>query len=134
MLKTFYKKFCHLRIAQPIISDINSIDKVLYDFHSKTAINLISRLTLKYENDLNKIAFYLSGRPVVKGEMNILYKEHTIENLEDDLYYLKDCLIVIGSVRFGVVKSIEDALMLIIPEEFEEDKNPDFTENLAYIE
>ena len=134
MLNTFYRKFCHLRLAQNIVHDVNSINMALYNFHGRTAINLISTLALKYENELNKIAFYLSGRPVIKGEMSILYGEHSLDNIEEDLYYLKDCLIIIGAVRFGVVKDIEEALKLVIPQELENEENFDYSKELVYID
>lgn len=113
MIHYYYSRICHLRIAQPIINDINLILSSIYDFKTGQAINVVSYISLKYQKELDRIAFIVSGRPVIKGNHIDLYMNYPTENLMADLEYLVDCLVVIGSVRYGVEKSIDDAIKRI---------------------
>ena len=110
MLNFYYNRICHLRIAQPIIKDINLLNSLLNNFSRKKAITTISNIVLKYQTYLDSIAIHLSGRPVVTGETNSLYNDITNDSLINDINYLVDCLVIIGAVKYGVVKSIEDAI------------------------
>ena len=110
MLNFYYNRICHLRIAQPIIKDINTLEECLRNYSRKKSISTLSYITLKYQHELDQLAIYMSARPVIKGEENSLYSDHTTEDLMGDLEYLISCLIIIGAVKYGVEKNIVDAL------------------------
>lgn len=110
MLNFYYERICHLRIAQGLIKDINLLNSTLINYSRKKAISNISYIALKYQKELDKIAIYLSGRPVIIGQEEVLYHDHTEENLLADIEYLIECLIIIGAAKYGVVSSIEDAI------------------------
>ena len=114
MINFYYNRIKHLRIAQPIIKDIDNLNLLLNKFNRRQAISLISYTTLKYEDDLQKIGVYLSGRPIIRGEEQTLYSEHTKEDLVDDINYLIMCLAIIGAVRYGVEKNLESAIEKVI--------------------
>lgn len=113
MFDFYYNRICHLRIAQPIINDITLLDNSISYYTRRSAISALSYITLKYQKELDKIAIYLSGRPIIKGQESVLYFDHTEEDLLNDLEYLIKCLIIIGAVRFGVEKSLVDAIAKI---------------------
>jgi hypothetical protein len=110
MITFYYKRFRHLRIAQPIVNDIEMLRNISINFRKSTAISAITSITTKYEEELQYIGFYLSGRPVVKGEIDDLYSEYEEDSFLYDIDYLIDCLCIIGAVRFGVEKSLDDAI------------------------
>ena len=116
MFDFYYNRICHLRIAQPIIKDILSMEEIIGNYNRQRAISALSFITLKYQRELDIIAVYMSGRPIIKGQQNVIYSNHTKDDLIDDLYYLIKCLIIIGAVRFGVEKSIPEAIAKIIDE------------------
>ena len=127
MLNFYYYRFCHLRIAQPIINDINMLHSALITHSRKKAIDTISYITLKYNVELDKIAFYMTGRPVIKGEQDELYQDYSQSILESDIEYLINCLIIIGAVRFGVEKSLEHALQKITEYQPEPEEETEFS-------
>jgi len=114
MINYYYNRIKHLRYAQPIIKDIDLLNSLIIKFNRQRAIDVVSKLTLKYEPELQKIGIYLSGRPVIKGEKEALYNEYTEDNLMDDIDYLIMCISIIGAVRYGVEKSLEDAIENVI--------------------
>ena len=111
----YYNKIKHLRIAQGLVKDIDSLQYLLYAFNRKQAIHTVSHITLKYRSDLDKIGIYLSGRMITTGNQYELYHNYSDESLIDDINYLIDCLIVIGSVKYGGIKSLEEAINKIMP-------------------
>lgn len=114
MIEFYYNRIKHLRIAQPIIKDIDKLKNLMNNLNYNLAINVISSLTTKYEDDLQKIGIYLSGRPIIKGEKHILYSDYTSDDIIDDIEYLIMCLTIIGAVRYGVEKTIENAINKVI--------------------
>ena len=110
MFNFYYNRICHLRIAQPLIKDISLLNNSMTHYSRKRAISTLSYITLKYQPDLDKIAIYVSGRPVIKGQEQSLYSDHTEDDLLNDLDYLIKCLIIIGAVRYGVERNLEEAL------------------------
>ena len=113
MINTYYQRLKHLRMAQPYISDINLL-KSSYSCPDKiSAISLISYISVKYESDLQKIAFYVSARPVTRGNLNELYTDYTPEDYYDDIDYLTKCIVIIALVRFKMVPSLEYVLQQV---------------------
>jgi len=110
MLEKYYSRMSHLRLALPLLTDISALENLIYNFVRPRVIQQLSYTSLKYEKELQQIGFYFSGRTIVKGETSILYSHKSDDDLLDDLYYLIDCLVVIGAVRFGMEDSIESAL------------------------
>ena len=110
MLNFYYDRIKHLRIAQPIIKDINLLENTINNYTKNKAIQNITYITLKYRLELDKIAIFMSARPVVIGEETKLYQDYQKENLIEDIEYLIECLVIIGATKYGVVKSIEEAL------------------------
>ena len=110
MITHYYNRIKHLRIAQPLIKDINNLNALYSNYNRNLAISTISRITLKYESDLQQIGLYLSGRPVIHGDADNLYSDYSKENFLDDIDYLINCLCIIGAVKYGVEKSLENAI------------------------
>lgn len=110
ILEKYFNRIRHLRMAKPYLDDINKLFNLLDNYNHRQAIVTVSKLTTKYEDGINKIGFLMSGRPVVKGQINTLYAEHTEDDMVADIEYIIDCIIIIAAVRFGVVKSYETAI------------------------
>ncbi len=119
MLEKYYSRMSHLRLALPLLTDISALENLIYNFVRPRVIQQLSYISLKYEQELQQIGFYFSGRTIVKGETSILYSHKTDDDLLDDIYYLIDCLVVIGAVRFGMEDSIESVLEKIQTENTE---------------
>lgn len=136
MLEKYYNRMSHLRLATTLLNDIGALEQIVYNFNRNYAINTLSSIEDKYESELQQISFFYSGRPIIKGEINTLYSHKSNDDLIDDAYYLINCLIIIGAVRFGMEKSIELALQKLDDETANEtephnDTKIDFS---AYIE
>lgn len=110
MLEKYYRRMSHLRLALPLLKDISALEYIMYNFNRRYAIDTLSRISLKYENELQKIGFYYSGITIVKGNQNAIYYYKTDEDLVADAEYFIDCLIIIGAVRYGMENSIETVL------------------------
>lgn len=125
MLEKYYTRMSHLRLATPLLNDIAKLEEIVYNFNRNYAINVLSDIGLKYEQELQQISFFYSARPIIKGEINAIYSHKTNDDLIDDAYYLIDCLIVIGAVRFGMAKTINDVLAQLEPEDSYYDESED---------
>lgn len=117
MINTYYNRLKHLRIAQPYVNDISMLQRA-YSIADKTsAISLVSYISVKYEDDLQKIAFYISARPVARGNLDELYIDYTPDDFYEDLDYLSKCIVVIALVRLKMVPSLESILEEIFYED-----------------
>jgi len=110
MINTYYQRLKHLRMAQPYINDINLLRNA-YTYSDKySAISVVSFISVKYESELQKIAFYVSSRPITRGNIYELYNDYTMEDYFDDIDYLTKCIIIIAIVRLRIKPSLESAL------------------------
>jgi hypothetical protein len=94
-------------MAQPYVSDINLLREAHYYTDKVKAIALVSHISVKYEAELQKIAFYVSARPVARGDINELYYDYSYEDFYDDINYLSKCIVIIALVRLRMVPSLE---------------------------
>lgn len=106
----YYNRIRHLRYAKGILDDINLIENAMANFNANRAIRIISHIATKYEQGIEKIGFLLTGRPIIRGLAEELYEDYNEENIYNDLMYLRDCLVIIGVVKYGGIKSIEEAI------------------------
>lgn len=118
LLENYYKRMVHLRIAQPLINDITTLDNLVTNFNRVALIYALSFVSLKYEKELQQIGFCYSGRAIIKGHECDIYSTKTNYDLIDDANYFIDCLILIGAVRFGMEKDIPSALNRLNQEVF----------------
>jgi len=114
VLLRFYNRIRHLRYAKGILDDINILENAAANFDANSAIRIISRIVVKYEQGIEKIGFLLTGRPVIRGQAEELYADYNEENVYNDLMYLRDCLILIGVVKYGGNESLEDAINQLV--------------------
>jgi len=121
IIEKHYETLRHLRMAKSYVDDIQKLNFVLNNFKRNQAIALLSKLTLKYEKGIDQIGFYLSGRPVIKGQIDNLYGDRSTDDLVADIEYLIDCIVIIGAVNFGLAPSIESILEELAIEEDEYD-------------
>lgn len=110
MIQQYYNRLKHLKIAQSYVKDITNLLNLLDNYHRREAVNLVSRLTLKYEHGINKIGLYSDARSVEKGNVEDLYKDYSDENLVDDIEYLIECIIIIAVVNLKIEPSIETVI------------------------
>ena len=110
MINTYYNRLKHLRMAAPYVNDISLLQNAYSVIDKSYAIQLVSYISLKYEDDLQKIAFYVSARPITKGNMDELYVDYAQEDFYEDLDYLSKCVVVIALVRLRMVPSLESIL------------------------
>lgn len=129
VIENYYNTLQHLRMAKPYTDDIKKLNACLLKYRRKDAINLLSKLNLKYETPLNQISFYLSGRPIIKGEVNELYREYSDEQVVDDINYLIECIIIIASVKLRLCPDLDTIL-----DEIAEDYENEYDEDEEYEE
>lgn len=110
MLEKYYRRMSHLRLALPLLNDISALEFIIYNFNRFKAIEVLSRIALKYEKELQSIGFYYSGVTITKGTIASIYSYKSDDDLISDANYFIDCLIIIGAVRFGMEDSIQSVL------------------------
>lgn len=114
MIENYYNRLKHLRIAQSYIKDVDTLLNLLDNYDHSEAIKIVSNLTIKYEYYLNKIGFYISGRTVIKGKVDELYSEQSIDSMIEDIDYLIECIIITAVVKLGIEPSIEAVVNKLI--------------------
>lgn len=110
MIEQYFNQIKHLRIAQKYVKDIENLLYLIDNYNHQQAINLVSQLTTKYEQGINKIGVYFNARTVIKGEVNELYKDYSSDDMLDDIDYLITCIVIIAVVKLGFEPDIESVI------------------------
>jgi hypothetical protein len=108
-LVELFNLFKHLRVMQEIVEEILTLDHYVYHYDEMRAIALLDFCINKYDNEIRKIGSLHENKIVVKDNPHI-YETKDSEEINDDVSYIRDCLIIIGAVRSGIRPSIESVV------------------------
>lgn len=112
VLFNYYNLFKNLRVVQRATSDINELQYVIEeDFDRNLAIDVCSKMSLKYEAPINRIGSLFSGLKVFRGMK--VYREKTDEDILDDLIYIRNCIIIYATVACGLEPSYNTCLIKV---------------------
>lgn len=111
-LLRFFNLFKNLRTMQEIVSEILLLDQNIYNFNEEEAISLIDFFVHKYNREIKLIASLKNDKVVIDNDPNLYDEKDEIE-INNDVEYIRDCLIVIGVVKAGMRENFRDVLIEI---------------------
>lgn len=104
-----FDRFKHLRTMQGIVQEILALDYYVYNYIEDEAIRLIDFCITKYGEYIKRIGSLYQDRVVVENDPQ-LYEEKDEEEINSDVQFIRDCLIIIGAVQSGMRSSIEEVV------------------------
>ena len=105
-LEQIYSIFKHLRTMQEIVGEINTLEYYVYNYDEEKSIYLIDFCLTKYGEYIKRIGSLYQDKVVVQDDPQ-LYEEKDDQEINSDLDFIRDCLIIIGAVQSGVRPNIE---------------------------
>ena len=106
VLVELFERFRHLRTMQVIVEEILTLDYYVYNYKEQTAIKLIDFCVNKYSREISRIGSLYQDKVVVENDPQ-LYERKDDEEINSDVEFIRDCLIIIGAVQSGIRPSIE---------------------------
>lgn len=110
VVQEYYNKIMHLRSARHFLNDIILINQTLLDFSETKASQTVNYIAIKYKKDLNQFGRMMTGVMVFNHDE---LPPKTAEDLEYDLLYLRDCIIIFAAVHTGLENTLHSAVVKI---------------------
>lgn len=108
-LEYLFNIYKNLRSSQTIVNEIITLDYFVYNFDENEAISLIDYCVKKYNREIKLIASLKKDKVVVDNSPT-LYEEKDEEEINSDVEYIRDCLIIIGAVQSGIRPNIREVM------------------------
>ena len=108
-LVEIFNRFKSLRSMQTIVQEILALDYYVYNYVEADAIKLIDFCVTKYGKYIKRIGSLYQNRVVVEDDPQ-LYDNKDEEEINSDVQFIRDCLIIIGAVESGIRTSIESVV------------------------
>lgn len=105
-LLRLFNAFKHLRTMQTLVEEILTLDYYVYNYDEKEAISAIDYCITKYGDYIKRIGTLYKNKVVVEDDYE-LYDTKDTEEINSDLEYVRDCLVVIGAVQSEMRPSIQ---------------------------
>lgn len=105
-LLEIFDRFKHFRIMQTIVQEIVALDYYVYNYVEEEAIKLIDFCITKYGEYIKRIGSLYQDRVVVEHDPQLYEQKDEVE-INSDVQFIRDCLIIIGAVQSGIRPSIE---------------------------
>jgi hypothetical protein len=106
VLEELFNRFRHLRTMQEIVREIEIMDYYVYNYVEKEAIRCIDFCVNKYGEYIKRIGSLYQDKVVVENDPE-LYDRKDEEEINGDVEFIRDCLIIIGAVQSGIKPNIE---------------------------
>lgn len=111
VLFKYYNLFKNLRVVQRATEDINELQYVIENFDREVAIDVCSKMSLKYETPINRIGSLFSGLKVYRGMA--VYQDKSDEDVFDDTVYIRNCIIIYATVACGLEPDYNTCLIKV---------------------
>lgn len=105
LIELFYI-YKNLRSVQDIVQEIYIADYYVYNFVEDEAIDVIDSVITKYKRDIKKIGKLYHNKVVIENDPHA-YDEKDEEEINSDIEFIRDCLIMIGAVKSGIRPNLE---------------------------
>lgn len=109
-LVELFDLYKNLRSVQTIVQEIYVADYYVYNFVTDEAINVIDRMITKYNKEIRKIGSLYHNKVVIENDPDI-YDKKDEEEVNGDIEFIRDCLIMIGAVKSGIRPNLESVLV-----------------------
>ncbi len=91
---------------QEIVQEIEIMDYYVYNYVEDEAIRCIDFCVSKYGKYISRIGSLYQDKVVVENDPK-LYEKKDSEEINGDVEFIRDCLIIIGAVQAGLRPNIE---------------------------
>ena len=108
-LLELFERFRHLRTMQTIVNEILTLDYYVYNYVEDEAIRMIDFCVTKYGHYIKRIGTLYKNMVVVENDHELYERKDSVE-INSDVEYIRDCLIVIGAVQSEIRPSIESVI------------------------
>ena len=108
-LENLFNLFKNLRVVQEIVEEILTLDYYVYNFDEEESIRLIDYCLTKYNREIKLISGVKRDKVVVENDYH-LYESKDEEEVNSDVEYIRDCLIMIGAVKSGIRSSLSEVV------------------------
>lgn len=109
VLEKYFNLYKNLKVASEIVNEILVLDHYVYNYDQEQAIECIDFCVKKYNNEIKLIASLKKDRVVIDNDPQ-LYEEKDDVEINSDVEYIRDCLIIIGTVRVGFKQNIREVM------------------------
>ena len=109
-LERLFNLYKNLRSVQEIVNEIVTLDYYVYHYDEEESIRLIDYCIHKYNREIKQISGIKKDRVVVENDYE-LYDNKDDEEINEDVAYIRDCLMIIGAVKSGIRATIRDVVM-----------------------
>lgn len=106
ILEDIYSRYRHLRSMQTIVKEIDTLEYYVYNFAEAESIKLIDFCVKKYGYYIKRIGSIYRDKVVVENDPELYENKDSVE-INSDVDFIRDCLIIIGAVQSGMRPSIE---------------------------
>ena len=104
-----FELYRHLRGVQEIVQEILALDYYVYNYNESTAIDLLDFCITKYDKEIRYIGSLYKNKVVVDDDPHIYERKPSVE-INSDVEFVRDCLIMIGAVMSGIRGSLQEVV------------------------
>lgn len=108
-IENLFNLYKNLRCVQVIVGEILTLDYYVYNYDHESAIEVIDYCITKYNREIKLITGMKRDKVVVEDDHH-LYENKDEEEINSDVEYIRDCLIIIGAVRSGIRNSLQEVV------------------------
>ena len=108
-IENLFNLYRHLRSVQEIVNEILTLDYYVYNFDEEEAIRVIDFCITKYNREIKLITGMKRDKVVVENDHH-LYENKDEEEVNSDVEYIRDCLIIIGAVKSGIRNTLQEVV------------------------
>ena len=101
-----FERFRYLRVMQVMVDEILTLDHYVYNYVEDEAIRLIDFCVTKYGPYISRIGSLYQDKVVIENDPELYEKKDSVE-INGDVEFIRDCLIIIGAVESGIRPNIE---------------------------
>lgn len=105
-LEEIFNRFKKLRSMQTIVEEINTLEYYVYNFNEEESIKAIDFCVTKYGEYIKRIGSLYQDKVVVENDPKLYESKDDVE-INSDVDFIRDCLIIIGAVQSGMRPNIE---------------------------
>lgn len=105
-----FNLYKNLRSAQKIVSEIIALDHYVYNYDEQTSIALIDHVVKNYRSELKLVFSLRNENKIVVENDATLYDNKDDEEINSDVEYVRDSLIIIGAVKTGIRSTFREVV------------------------
>lgn len=109
-LKELFNLYKNLRSAQKIVEEILALDYYVYHYDEERSIALIDHVVKSYKNELKLVFGLRRDNQIIVENDETLYESKDEEDINGDVMYVRDSLIIIGAVKTGIRQSLREVV------------------------